>query len=126
MDLSEHAVGDVTVLAIEGKLTLGDGEQTLKDRVNALLRQGRKYIVLNMKGVTYLDSCGVGVLAWKFVTTRKQGGTIKLASLTPRSHSPLFISKLLEVFEVFDTDAEAVRSFDADRAKTGSFTIPRP
>jgi anti-sigma B factor antagonist len=123
MIIIERVFGNVTVLALEGKLILDDGERDLKDRVNALLRQGRKYLVLNMSGVTYLDSCGVGVLAWKYVTTRKQGGTIKLAALGPRSHSPLFISKLLEVFEVYETEGEAVRSFDADIAKTGGFTI---
>ena len=126
MILTERSFGAVTVLAVEGRLVLGDGEQQFKERVNALVRQGRKFIVVNMSGVTSLDSCGVGVLAWKYVTIRKQGGTLKLANLSPRSYSPMHITKLLEVFEVFDSEEQAVRSFVSDEAKTGGFTIPRP
>ena len=125
MDLTERAIGDVTVLTLVGRLVLGDGEELFKSCVDTLVRQGRKYLVLNMKGVTSLDSCGVGVLAWKFVTLRKQGGTIKFAALSPHTQNPLRITRLLEVFEVFDTEEEAVLSFGSERAKAGRFTIPR-
>lgn len=125
MDISERIFGDVTVLALNGKFILEDGDKPFKDRIDRLLLQGRTYVVLNMKDVTYLDSCGVGVLAWKFVTICKQGGTIKLANLSPRSHGPLFITRLLDVFEVFDTEEEAVGSFDPGHARPGAFTRPR-
>ena len=124
MTITEHAFGAVTVLHLDGRLVYGDGDQALKEQINALVRQGRKLLVLNMKDVTYLDSAGVGVLVWKFVTVRKQGGTIKLANLSPRSHNVMHISKLLQVFEHYDSEEEALRSFDPSQANTGAFTTP--
>ncbi len=126
MKIIERVVGPVTVLDLDGRLVYGDGDQTFKEQVNTLVRQGRKFLVLNMHNVTYLDSAGVGVLVWKFVTIRKQGGTIKLANLSPRSHNVMHISKLLEVFETYDSEDAALRSFDPSQANTGAFTIGRP
>lgn len=124
MNITERPVGDVTVLDLDGRLVFGDGDQAFKTQIDSLTRHGRKYIVLNMRNVTYLDSGGVGMLVWKFVTTRKQGGIIKLASLSPRSHNVMHIAKLLQVFETFDTEEAALKSFDPELGETGAFRLP--
>jgi anti-anti-sigma factor len=84
------------------------------EKMNALSRQGRKRVVLNFEGVTYLDSAGVGAVAWKFVTARKQNGDVKLLNLRPRSFKVLDTTKLLTVIATFDSEADAVQSFDVD------------
>lgn len=123
MTITERRIGPITVLDLDGRLVYGEGDQLFKEHINGLVRQGRKHILLNMKDVTYLDSAGVGVLVWKFVTIRKQGGTIKLANLSPRSHNVMHISKLLEVFESFESEEHALRSFDPSQANTGAVTL---
>ena len=90
---------------------LEEGDAVLRSRVNELATEGRCKIVLNMKDVTYVDSCGIGVLIAKYVSLRKKGGDLKLVNLTPRSHRLMEISKLLNVFEIFDVEEQAVRSF---------------
>ncbi|MBI1873326.1 MAG: STAS domain-containing protein [Acidobacteria bacterium] len=124
MNITERIVGEVTVLDLDGRLVFGEGDQAFKSRIDSLTRYGRKYIVLNMRNVSYLDSAGVGVLVWKFVTTRKQGGVIKLANLSPRSHNVMHIAKLLQVFETFDTEEAALESFDPELGETGAFRLP--
>ena len=111
MTLKERRVGDVTVLDLKGRLVLDDGDGVLRTRINELADEGRVRLVLNMQDVTYVDSCGVGVLIAKYVSLRKKHGDLKLLNLTPRSHHLMEISKLLNVFEVFDSEDQALRSF---------------
>jgi anti-anti-sigma factor len=113
MTLKERRVDDVTILDLKGRLVLEEGDAVLRSRVNALAGEGRHKIVVNMKDVTYVDSCGVGVLIAKYVSLRKKGGDLKLLNLTPRSHRLMEISKLLGVFETFESEDHAVRSFAA-------------
>jgi anti-sigma B factor antagonist len=113
MTIQERVVGSVTVLDLNGKLVLGDGDTLLKDKVHSLVFQGRKQIIFNMGGVSYVDSSGLGALVATSMTAKNNGGHIKLVALTKRLHDLLVISKLVNVFETFDTEAEAVNSFAA-------------
>jgi anti-sigma B factor antagonist len=111
MQIEERAVGDVVVLDVKGKITLGEGDELLKDKVNSLVNQGQKKIVLNLANVPYIDSAGLGEIVRAYTTVSRQGGSLKLLNLTKRITDLLSITKLLTVFETFDTEADAVRSF---------------
>ncbi|PYR66065.1 MAG: anti-sigma factor antagonist [Acidobacteria bacterium] len=113
MSIQERASGSVTILDLNGKLVLGDGDTLLKDKIHSLMFQGRKQIVLNMGNVSFVDSTGLGALVATYVTAKNNGGQIKLVNLTKRLHDLLVISKLVNVFETFDSEDEAVRSFPA-------------
>ena len=93
------AAGEVTILDLDGRLVLDDGVDLLRERINALTAESRVRIVVNMKDVTYVDSCGVGILIAKYVSLRNRGGSVKLLHLTRRSHHVMEISKLLSIFE---------------------------
>jgi anti-sigma B factor antagonist len=113
MTISERIIGDVAVVDITGRVTSGDGAELLRDKINSLLHQGRRKLLLNLSGVDYLDSAGLGEIVGTFATVRRQGGTLKLLGLTSRIRDLLSITKLLTVFETFDAEAEAVRSFSS-------------
>ena len=113
MTIQERSVGSVTVLDCDGKLVLGDGDGLLKDKIHSLVFQGRKSILLNLGGVSYVDSSGLGALVASSLTAKNNGGQIKLVNLTKRLHDLLVISKLVNVFETFDSEDEALRSFGA-------------
>jgi anti-sigma B factor antagonist len=111
MQIQERAVGDVVVLDLKGKITLGEGDELLKDKVNSLMNQGHKKIVLNLAEVPYIDSAGLGEVVRTYTTVSRQGGSLKLLNLTKRITDLLSITKLLTVFETFESENEAVRSF---------------
>lgn len=113
MQIEERAVGDVVVLDLKGRVTLGEGDQLLKDKVNSLVNQGRKRMVLNLAGVPYVDSAGLGEIVGSYTTVSRQGGSLKLVNLTKKITDLLAITKLLTVFETFESEDEAVRSFSA-------------
>ena len=113
MTIQERVVGSVTVLDLSGKLVLGDGDTLLKDKIHSLVFQGRKQIILNMGGVAYVDSSGLGALVASSVTGKNSGAQVKLVSLTKRLQDLLSIAKLLTVFESYDTEADAINSFAA-------------
>jgi anti-sigma B factor antagonist len=113
MTIQERVVGSVTILDFDGKLVLGDGDALLKDKVHSLVFQGNKEIVLNLGKVSYVDSSGLGALVAASVTAKNNGAQIKLLSLTKRLHDLLTISKLVTVFDCYDTEAEALKSFPA-------------
>jgi anti-sigma B factor antagonist len=113
MQIEERAVGEVIVLDLKGKITLGEGDELLKDKVNSLVNQGHKKIVLNLADVPYIDSAGLGEVVRTYTTVSRQGGSLKLLNLTKRITDLLSITKLLTVFETFDSENEAVRSFSA-------------
>ena len=115
MQIEERSAGDVTVLDLKGKMTLGEGDELLKDKINSLLQQGRRKVVLNLEGVPYIDSAGLGEIVRTYTTIRKQDGTLKLLNLTKRITDLLSITKLLTVFDTFDSEADAVRSFSSAR-----------
>jgi anti-sigma B factor antagonist len=113
MVIDERTVGDVTVLDLKGKMTLGEGDELLKDKINSMLANGRRKLVLNLEGVPYIDSAGLGEIVRTYTTVSRQGGNLKLLNLTKRIEDLLSITKLLTVFETFDAEADAVKSFSA-------------
>ena len=113
MQIDERVVGDVTILDLKGKMTLGEGDELLKDRINSLVGQGKKKLLLNLEGVPYIDSAGLGEVGRTYTTVSRQGGKLKLLNLTKRIQDLLSITKLLTVFETYDSEEEAVKSFAA-------------
>ena len=115
MQIEERSAGDVIVLDLKGKMTLGEGDELLKDKINSLVQQGRRKVVLNLEGVPYIDSAGLGQIVGGYTTIARQGGSLKLLNLTKRITDLLSITKLLTVFETYDSEADAVRSFTSAR-----------
>jgi anti-sigma B factor antagonist len=113
MEIAERTVSEVTVLDLKGKMTLGEGDELLKDKINSMLASGKKKLVLNLEGVPYIDSAGLGEIVRTYTTVSRQGGSLKLLNLTKRIEDLLSITKLLTVFETFDTEAEAIQSFSS-------------
>jgi len=113
MQITERQVGDVMILDLKGKITLGEGDELLKDKVNSIVSQGRRKIVLNLAEVPYLDSAGLGEVVRAYTTVSRQGGSLKLLNVTKRITDLLSITKLLTVFDTFESEDEAVRSFSA-------------
>jgi anti-sigma B factor antagonist len=111
MQIEERVVGDVTILDLKGKITLGDGDEALKDKINSLVLQNRRRILLNLAEVPYIDSAGLGEIVRTYTTVSRQGGQLKLVNLTKRITDLLSITKLLTVFETFDTEGEALKTF---------------
>lgn len=111
MQIEERIVGDVTILDLKGKMTLGEGDELLKDKINSLIHQGQKKLLLNLEGVPYIDSAGLGEIVRTYTTVSRQGGNLKLVNLTKRITDLLSITKLLTVFETFESEKDAVASF---------------
>jgi len=109
--LTTRQVGDVTVVDAVGRITLGEGASTFRDTVRDLASNGHKKMLLNLAEVSYIDSSGIGEMVSGFTTVTNQGGQVKLLNLTKRVKDLLQITKLYTVFEVFDDEAAAVRSF---------------
>ena len=109
--LTNRQVGDVTVIDVAGRITLGEGSSTLRDALRELVKSDHKKILLNLKEVTYIDSSGIGELVSAYTTITNQGGHLKLLGLTHRVKDLLQITKLYTVFDVHEDEAHAVRSF---------------
>ena len=111
MQIEERVVNNVTILDLKGKITLGEGDEVLKDKINSLILQNRKRILLNLEDVPYIDSAGLGEIVRTYTTVSRQGGQLKLVNLTKRITDLLSITKLLTVFETFETEPEALKSY---------------
>ena len=109
--ISNRQVGDITVVDVSGRITLGEGSSALRDVLRDLLGQGNKKILLNLSDVSYIDSSGIGELVSGFTSVSNQGGTLKLLGLTKRVKDLLQITKLYTVFDVHEDEAHAIRSF---------------
>ena len=109
--LTTRQVGDVTVIDAAGRITLGEGASTFRDMIRDLASKGNKKLLLNLSDVSYIDSSGIGELVSGFTTVTNHGGVLKLLGLSKRVKDLLQITKLYTVFEVFDDEAAAVRSF---------------
>jgi anti-sigma B factor antagonist len=109
--LTTRQVGDVSVIDATGRITLGEGASTFRETVREMIAKGDRKLLLNLADVTYIDSSGIGELVSGFTTVTNQGGQLKLLNLTKRVQDLLQITKLYTVFEVFDDEAGAVRSF---------------
>jgi anti-sigma B factor antagonist len=109
--LTNRQVGDVTVIDAVGRITLGEGSSAFRDTLRDLVSKGHKKLLLNLAEVSYIDSSGIGELVSGFTTVTNQGGRLKLVGLTKRVKDLLQITKLYTVFEVYDEEADGVRSF---------------
>ena len=112
MQITERAASGVKILDISGQITLTrGGDQLLRDKVNSLMHQGDKHILVNLANVTAMDSAGLGELVSAYTTVTKAGGSMKLVNLTKRLHDLLSITKLLTVFDAYDSEPAALATF---------------
>jgi anti-sigma B factor antagonist len=109
--LTSRQVGDVTVIDAAGRITLGEGASRFRDSIRELAAKGHKKLLLNLGEVSYIDSSGIGELVSGFTTVTNNGGKLKLVGLSKRVKDLLQITKLYTVFEVYDDEAAAIRSF---------------
>jgi anti-sigma B factor antagonist len=118
LTIKVRRVGDVAVLDLEGKITLGENTGILRDELRSLLAQGTKHIVLNMANVSYVDSAGLGELVGAYTTAANQGGSVALLHLQSKMRDLLQITKLYTVFVIFEDEHTAVSSFGQSAAAT--------
>lgn len=111
MQITERTSGDVTILDLDGRMTRHDGYGLLKPRVGELTAAGRNALLLNLRGVPYLDSSGVGELVSVFISVRNHGGVLKILGPSERVAHLLAVAKLDTVFEIFDAETAALASF---------------
>jgi anti-sigma B factor antagonist len=111
LNISERQAGDITILDMNGKVTIGEGSVALRNTIRRLLGEGKKKILLNLGNVGYVDSSGIGELVSSFTAVNKEGGSLKLLNLTQKIQDLLAITKLLTVFDVFDSENDALSSF---------------
>lgn len=109
--LVTRQVGDVTVVDASGRITLGEGSSAFREQIKELVASGHKKILINMGDISYIDSSGIGELVSGFTTVTNAGGLLKLLNLGKRVYDLLQITKLYTVFQTFDDEAEAIRSF---------------
>ena len=111
LNIRERQAGDVTILDLEGRITIGDGNVSLRNAIRRLIQEGKKKILLNLAGVGYIDSSGIGELVSSYTAINKEGGQLKLLSLTQKLQDLLTITKLLTVFDSYDNEADALSNF---------------
>jgi anti-sigma B factor antagonist len=111
LQIEERVVGEVTILDLKGKIVINEGDEALRDKINSLIHQNRKKILLNLENVPYIDSAGLGEVVRTYTTVSRQGGQLKLVNLTKRITDLLSITKLLTVFETFETEPDALKSY---------------
>ena len=111
IQVTTRQVGDVSVVDVVGRITLGEGASALRETIRGLVTKGQKKVLLNLGEVSYIDSSGIGELVSGFTTVANHGGQLKLLGLTKRVQDLLQITKLYTVFDIYDTEASAVRSF---------------
>ena len=111
MELQQRQIGNVVVFDISGQLTLADGSVRLKDKINSVLHDGSRNILLNLGDVSYIDSGGLGQLVSSFTGVARENGSLKLLNVGKRSRDLLAMTKLLTVFDTYETEHEAVESF---------------
>jgi anti-sigma B factor antagonist len=112
LEVNERQAGDVTILDMSGAVRIGEGSIALRDAIRGLADSGKKKILLNLAGVKYVDSSGIGELIANYTTVTRQGGQLKLLNLTDRIQNLLVITKLLTVFDAYEDEGEALKSFE--------------
>ncbi|MEK9181093.1 MAG: STAS domain-containing protein [Patescibacteria group bacterium] len=110
-EITYREIGDVTIIDVSGRITLGEGSSSFREVIHDLVKRGQKLFLLNLAEVSFIDGSGIAELVSAFTTVANHGGQLKLLSPTARVRDLLQITKLYTVFEVFDDEAEAVRSF---------------
>lgn len=120
MTIDTRQAGNVTVVDIKGRIVLGEESSAMRNMVCDLLSKGHKQILLNLGGVDYIDSVGLGSLVGAFTTVRRQGGELKLVNVTNRVTDIMQLTKLYTVFEIVNDEAEGVKSFIRSQAAAKS------
>ncbi|HEV7904491.1 MAG TPA: STAS domain-containing protein [Pyrinomonadaceae bacterium] len=111
LNINERQAGDVTVLDMSGKITIGEGSVALRSAIRRLIEEGKKKILLNLSQVSYVDSSGIGEFVASFTAIGREGGQLKLLNLTQKIQDLLAITKLLTVFDTYDDESSALNSF---------------
>ena len=112
LEIAERQIGAVTILDLSGKLTIDQDAQRLKDKINSLIHQQHTKVVLNLGEVSYIDSGGLGQLVSSYGSLAKTSGGLKLLHVNKRNHDLLSITRLVTIFDAYDSEEEAVKSFD--------------
>jgi anti-sigma B factor antagonist len=114
MDLEQRVVGDVVIVKVTGDITLDrDGDVLLKDKMRSLLLEGYRNLLLDLGGVPYVDSAGLGEMVQAYVSTKNRGGSLRLLNVTKRLRDLLVVTRLLTVFDTYESEADALASFGA-------------
>jgi anti-sigma B factor antagonist len=109
--MTDREVDGVSVVTLDGRIVLGEESNAFREKLKSLLAEGNKKIVLNMAGIKYIDSAGLGTLVAAHVSAKTQGASVRLCNLGEKFHEVMQITRLLTVFDVYDTEAAAVSSF---------------
>ena len=120
MKITRRQVDGVTILDLNGRITLGDGEVVLRETIQDLAKEGDRRILLNLGNVPYIDSTGLGELVRAYTTMRKRGAEVKLLNLTKKIHDLLELTKLYTVFDVYGDEDSAIRAFRTDERSASS------
>lgn len=113
MKVSVRESGSVSIIDLKGKITIGSGDIQLRDTITELVNAGKRQILVDMKEVTAIDSSGIGELVGCYTTLANKGGKLKLLHLPPKIQDVLTVTQLITVFDVFEDEGEAIRSFAA-------------
>jgi anti-sigma B factor antagonist len=114
MQVEQRVAGNVAIITVTGDITLNKGgDVLLKDKVQSLIQQGHKNVLIDLGAVSYVDSAGLGELVQAYATTKNKGGALKLVNVTKRLKDLLVVTKLLTVFDTYDNEADALASFGA-------------
>ena len=111
LNIKQRQAGDVAILDLDGEVRIGDSATALRSAIRDLVAGGSTKILLNLAGVKYIDSSGIGELIANYTTVGRAGGQLKLLNLTEKVQDLLVITKLLTVFDVYDNEADALSSF---------------
>jgi anti-sigma B factor antagonist len=111
LKMTNREVNGVSVMALDGRIVLGEESNALREKLKSLIAEGKKKIVLNMDNIKYIDSAGLGILVAAHCSAKTQGASLRLCHLGSKFQEVLQITKLLTVFDVCDTEAAAVASF---------------
>jgi anti-sigma B factor antagonist len=111
LKMTNREVDGVAVVALDGRIVLGEESNALREKVKSLIAEGKTKVVLNMANITFIDSAGLGTLVAAHHSAKSQGAALKLAHLGSKFQEVLQITKLLTVFDVYNSEAEAVASF---------------
>ena len=121
--INQRRSADVTILDLKGKLRIGGNAVALHRSIRSLILEKKMLIVVNLAGVTFIDSCGLGELVASQISAENKGGEIKLVGLTDALRELLTVTKLLTVFDIYDKEADAIESFDNSLAEVGKNTL---
>jgi anti-sigma B factor antagonist len=111
--MTHSEIDGVSVVEMAGRIVLGEESNSLREKLKSLMAAGKKKIVLNMANITYIDSAGLGTLVAAYLSAKNQGASVRLCQLGKKFHEVMQITKLLTVFDVYDTEAAAVSSFQS-------------